>query len=60
MADEKHRDEEFGKSSAVEFEATAGKLRSLVDGNIADRKLTPEEDKRLLRKLDTWYVFLPS
>jgi hypothetical protein len=60
MADEKNRDEEFGKSSAIEFEATAGKLRSLVDGNIADRSLTPEEDKRILRKLDVWYVFFAS
>jgi hypothetical protein len=57
MADDKNHDHEFGKSSAVECEVTASKLLSLVDGNIANRNVTPEENKRILRKLDMWYVF---
>ena len=56
MADDKHHDHESGKGSAVECEATASKLLSLVDGNISNRNLTPEENKRILRKLDRWYV----
>lgn len=56
MADEKHHDAEFGKASAIEGDLMASKFESLVDGNIADHSLTPEEDKRLLRKLDLWYA----
>ncbi|KAG7286827.1 hypothetical protein NEMBOFW57_009144 [Staphylotrichum longicolle] len=52
MADEKHHDAEFGKASGIEGDLMASKFESLVDGNIADHSLTPEEDKRLLRKLD--------
>ncbi len=57
MADEKtHDGGEFVKSSAVEGEATASKLLSLVDANASSCNLTPEEDKRVLRKLDRWSV----
>jgi hypothetical protein len=58
MADDKHHaGEELNKSSAVECEATASKLLSLVDANLSNSNLTPEENKRILRKLDRWSVF---
>jgi polyhydroxyalkanoate synthesis regulator phasin len=57
MADDKnHHDHELAKSSAIEVEATASKLLSLVDANVANGELTPEENKRILRKLDMWSV----
>ena len=56
MAEDKSYDHEFGnKPSALECEVTTNKLQSLVDGNV-DRHVTPEENKRILRKLDMWYV----
>ena len=59
MADEKHHDgDELAKSSAVEGAATETKLLSLVDANLSSGNLTPEEDKRILRKLDRWSALL--
>ncbi len=60
MASDKIQDgDELAKSSAVESEV-ANKLLLLVDANTSDRNLTPEENKRILRKLDMWSVFPAS
>ncbi len=58
MASDKNQDgDELAKSSAVECEV-ANKLLSLVDANTSNHNLTLEENKRILRKLDIWFVFL--
>ena len=56
MADEKHRDSESGKAHAIEGNLMASTFESVVEGNAVDHSITPEEDRRILRKLDLWYV----
>lgn len=61
MASEKihHGDELAKPSAAVECEVTASQLRSLVDANISSSNVTLDDNRRILRKLDMWSVFLP-
>ncbi len=55
--DKMHHDDELGKAPAVvECEVTASQLRSLVD---TTTNVTPDDNRRILRKLDMWSVVLP-
>lgn len=38
----------------VEHHGTALPAESIMDGDISGETLSPEEDKRLLRRIDAW------
>lgn len=46
----------MAEKSDIERDMSVSKTEDVKFGEISNETLSPEEDKRLLRKIDRWYV----